>query len=227
MADRRSAVAAAALVALLAIGSAACGDDGEASDDGDGGTEQPSDGGSDDGGSDDGGSDDGSDGGPDEPEVELLEPVDLPAEADPFADALRETFAAQGAFTSATPAEADCLATNIVAIVGAERLAAAGITPESFAANPDLAPTGIDRGEAEQLYDVFAGCGLDYAAATIEAMALETSDPAATRACLEDALDEAVVREMAVAALLGIVDESPEVEEAIAAMTACTTPDEG
>ena len=72
-----------------------------------------------------------------------------------------------------------------------------------------------------------AGCGVDYAAATIESMALEAADPAAARACLEDALDDAVVREMAVAAILGVVEESPEVDEAIAAMTACTTTDEG
>ena len=233
--DRRGrplrAVLQALLAALLVTGLGACADDDDSGDGG--GAEQPSDGRSDDGPDD--GSDedeDAGDGGdgdddPDEPEVERLEPVDLPPEATPYADALRETFATQGAFTSATPAEADCLATNIVAIVGAERFAAAGITPEAFAANPDLATTGIERSEAEQLYDVFAGCGLDYAAATIEGMALEAADPAAARACLEDALDDAIVRAMAVAAILGIVDESPEVDEAIAAMTACTAPDAG
>jgi hypothetical protein len=225
--EHRGRRLAVLLATLLLLGLGACSDDDAGGNDG---TGQRSDGETD-GGQDDapGEGDDGEGGDdePDEPEVELLEPADLPAEAVPFADALRETFATQGAFTSATPAEADCLATNIVAIVGAERFAAAGITPEAFAANPDLAPTGIDRAEAEQLYDVFAGCGLDYAAATIEGMALETADPAAARACLEDVLDEAVVREMAVSALLGIVDESPEVDEAIAAMTACTAPDEG
>lgn len=226
MGDHRRRWVAALLAALLATGLAACSDD---SDDGDAeGSEQPSDDGDRDGG-DDGDGDDPDDSPEEEEpeEVELLEPAELPAAAVPYADALRQTFGTQGAFTSATSAEADCLATNIVAIVGAERFAAAGVTPEAFAANPDLAPMGIDRDEAEQLYDVFAGCGLDYAAATIEGMALESADPDAARACLEDVLDESIVRQMAVSALLGAVDESPEVTEALTAATACTTPTDG
>ena len=218
-------VRALLLALLLVVGPTACSDDdgGGASDDG---TDQSSD---DSGPDGDGGSgDDGEDGGGDDQEeveeVEPLEPAELSSEAAPFADALRGTFASQGAFTGATPAEADCLATNIVAIVGVERFAAAGVTPEAFAANPDLAPMGIERSEAEDLFDVFAGCGLDYAAATIEGMALQSPDPAAARACLEDALDDAIVREMAVAAILGVVAESPEVGDATAAMTACTAP---
>jgi len=40
-------------------------------------------------------------------------------------------------------------------------------------------------------------------------------------------LDDAIVRELAIAALLGGVDDSPETSEALAALQACTTPDEG
>ena len=229
MADPARGAVALALAVLLAVGLGACGDDDGARPDDERTEESP--GGRDPDDADDPDDDDRDEQGPSDDEdgedVELLEPADLPAEAVPFADALAVTFASQGSFTSATPAEANCLATNIVAIVGPERLAEAGITPEEFGAAPDLAAAGIDRDDAEEIYDVFAGCGLDYAAATIESIVLEAADPAATRACLDDALDEELVREMALAALLDTVDESPEVAEAFDAIDACTAPDEG
>jgi hypothetical protein len=215
-----------AIALLLGAGVAACGDDGDAAPD-DPTDESP--GGRDDGDQTDDGEgssgDDGDGAGGDEEEVELLEPAELPAEATPFADALATTFATQGAFTSATPGEAACIATNVVAIIGADRFTAAGITPESFGANPDLAPVGLERSEAGEIYDVFAGCGVDYAAATIESIALEAADPDAARDCLDDVLDEAIVREMAIAALLGVGEESPEVSEAASAIGACTVAD--
>ena len=123
--------------------------------------------------------------------------------------------------------QAQCLATNVVAIIGAERLAASGLTPEQFGTDPDLTAVGIVRSDAEAIYDVFAGCGLDYRAAIIDGILLEAADVDGVRPCVEDVLDDAIVRELAIAALLGGVDDSPETSEALAALQACTTPDEG
>ena len=215
-------VAALALAVLVLAGLSACGDDGD-DDPEDDRTEQevgaP-------------GSEDDTDDEPDSDdqvvdEVEPLEPADLPAGAVPFADALAETFLTEGAFTSIAPAEADCVASNVVAIVGLDRFEQAGITPDEFAAVPDLSATGIDRGDAEAIYDVFAGCGLDYRASTIDSIVLEAADPATARACVEEVLDAATVRELAIAALLDLVSESQELSEALVAVRACAGPDEG
>ena len=216
--------AAVALALLLVVGLAACGDDGGDPDDDP--TEQGDGGPSPDDDADD--TDDEQDTDDQEvDEVEPLEPADLPAGAVPFADALAATFLTEGAFTSVAPAEADCVASNVVAIVGLERFEQAGITPDEFAAAPDLSSTGIDRGDAEAIYDVFEGCGLDYRASTIDAIVLEAADPSGARGCVEEVLDAATVRELAIAALLDLVDEQPELAEALAAVQTCTAPDEG
>jgi hypothetical protein len=219
-------------IALLAV-LAACGDDGGGDPEGssdpteqddDSGDEASDDdeGSGDEGSGDEGGDDDGSD-----DEVEPLEPAELPAEVVPFAEALAVAFATDSAFSSVDEVQAQCLSTNVVAIIGAERLAASGLTPEQFGTDPDLTAVGIVRSDAEAIYDVFAGCGLDYRAAIIDGILLEAADVDGVRPCVEDVLDDAIVRELAIAALLGGIDDSPDTSEALADLQACTTPDEG
>ena len=224
---RRAAVAIAALLLAVLV---ACGDDGAGEPEGSSDPSEQDDGSDDDGSDDDGGGASGDQGGDDEgtdDDVEPLEPADLPAEVVPFAEALAVAFATDSAFTAVDEVRARCLSTNVVAIIGAERLAASGLTPEQFGTDPDLTAVGIVRSDAEAIYDVFAGCGLDYRAAIIDGILAEAGDVAGARTCVEDVLDDAIVRELAIAALLGGVDDSPETREALAALQACTASDEG
>lgn len=171
--------------------------------------------------------DDGDDG--DEPTDDDGEGPDddggeLPAGAAPYVEAMVASLTAdqgEGAFVL-TEAQARCSATRIVAIVRVDRLEAAGISPEAFAEEADLAEAGLSIDDGRAIYDAFADCDADWYELFIESFSRESSDPAAARACMQSAISPLEMREAMARSLIDPeFDDSEESDALFEAFFTC------
>jgi hypothetical protein len=210
-----------AVLLALTAGLAACSSDDEDPDAADETTEE-----------DDSSSDAEEDDADDEEEEEEVdeEEVDdasdvLPDEALPYVDALMASFLEDESSTPIDDAQAECVSTRIVLIVGADRLVDSGVTPEAFAAEPNLAQLGLGLDAGLQAYDAFDACGINFRELTLAAFAAESDDPAAVEACLENVADDEAFRQFFARSLVEGTEfeDSPEAAEFFNQLFACTT----
>ena len=190
--------AALGLVVLLATGLAACGDDGGASPDAEPG------------------------------DTAVIEPVDLPDEAQPYVEALTAVFT--GEETMPIPDDqARCIASRMVQVFGLERLAAADLDPEELAADGvAFDALELDEEEGLKLADAFQQCNFDLYEALADSLTVGTLDPATARRCFEATVSRDQVRRAMAATMIGGDDgaESPESEALFEALFTCSGGDE-
>ena len=171
--------------------------------------------------SDDSDDDADSDDDTDEPEDTDDE---LPADAEPYVEALTATFAGDESLPIPED-QARCIATNIVGIIRLERLTDAGLTPEAFGGEDlELSTLGLEAAEGVAIMDAFGDCDFDFYDALLTSFSAEATDPAAARACMEAAVTPEQLREtMARGFIEGdAFEESPEAEAVFAPLFACS-----
>ena len=124
--------------------------------------------------------------------------------------------------------QAECVGESWVDIFGADRLSAAGITPDDIRNDTDDAPMsdlGLSASEAEGLVDTFGSCGIDLTKAMVDSMAEDQTLTPEDRACLENAFNEDFLRRLFVVTLTegdDAVENDPELlNEMMAALFAC------
>ena len=126
---------------------------------------------------------------PDDPDDEL------PADAEPYIEALTGTFAGDESLPIPED-QARCIATNIVGIIRLERLTDAGLTPEAFAGDDlELSTLGLEAAEGLEIMDAFGDCDFDFYDALLTSFSAEAADPAVARACMEAAVTPEQLRE--------------------------------
>jgi hypothetical protein len=192
--------AAVALAVLLATGLAACGDDGGAAPDGEPG------------------------------DTAVIEPVDLPDEAQPYVEALTGTFTGDETLPIRDD-QARCIASRVVQVIRLERFAAAGLDPEDLAADElGFDELELDEEDGLKLADAFQQCGVDLYDALADSLTRGTLDPATARRCFEATVSRDQVRRAMAASMIGEEDvavaDSPESEALFEALFTCSGGDE-
>ena len=128
------------------------------------------------------------------------------ADAQAYVDAMIDSF------DNADPDElqidreqAQCLAPKWVDTIGTDRLAAAGIEPQDFAAegNVDLTTVGLTEDDGNAMYDSMAECDIDVKELFVDGFADERDVSAEDRQCFTDALDDDLLRRIMVTTLIG------------------------
>jgi hypothetical protein len=108
----------------------------------------------------------------------------------PYIDAMADDVR-QGSGLPAEDDQAECIATAMVDVVGADRLRSEGVSPEDFVAADSFDDLGVelDDDDLEQLGDDLAGC--DLAAVFVPMMLAESGGELSTdaSACVEDEID--------------------------------------
>jgi hypothetical protein len=194
MADRRRVVVATALAVLLAIGSAACGDDGEASDERDDG------------------------------EVTAPQPVDLPPEAEPYVDALTAMFTGeetlpideeQARCVASRMVQVFRVDRLLDEGVDPESLGSDEVVFDGLELSED---------EGLKLADAFQQCNFDLYRAFVDSIAADTADPAAARRCLEATVSREVLRQAMAESFIGAdgAANTAASEAMFTAMSTCT-----
>jgi hypothetical protein len=175
----------------------------------------------------------GDDGGaaPDEVpgEAAVIEPVDLPDEAEPYVEALAATFAGEETMPI-TDDQARCVASRMVQVFRLDRLTAAGIDPDELAAD-EVVFDGLELDEADglKLADAFQQCGFDLYEAMADSLSLGTLDPATARRCFEATVSRDQLRHAMAETMIAGDDDvpSPESEALFEALFTCSGGDEG
>lgn len=107
----------------------------------------------------------------------------------------------------------DCMATDLVGLIGVDRFRAAGIDPVE--AGDPFDELDIDIDTAEDMYEIVDDCSSGIREKMIEVFTADAGPGA--RPCLEKALTDAVVREVFVSAFQGVKPS----DELITAVGAC------
>lgn len=142
--------------------------------------------------------------------------------ADDLAAAIAETFNEESTLT--TPEQRLCAGEAFVEIVGADELAASGITPEDVAnSNP---ADFVDVSEAQALAFLAAtdDCGIDIEEEFARNLAAGAEDADAALACVRDALDDGLVSGFFVATFTLPSEDAfndPRVAELFSAIEPC------
>ena len=139
------------------------------------------------------GDDDDSDGG------------DVSEEEQPYVDALIESAAEdEGEDVELNEAQAECLAPKWVSILGADRLEEAGISPDELADDDDLdfSELGLAESDGEALYDALGECDVDFRETFIAGMTEDSDVSDEDRECLDEELDDDLLRRMLVTAFV-------------------------
>jgi hypothetical protein len=127
------------------------------------------------------------------------------ADAQAYVDAMVESF------DNADPDElqidrdqAQCLAPKWVDTMGPDRLAAAGIQPEDFAAegDVDLTTVGMTEDDGNELYDAMGECDIDVKELFVDGFASDRDLSAEDRECFSNALDDDLLRRIMVTTLV-------------------------
>jgi hypothetical protein len=135
-----------------------------------------------------------------------------PSGTAPTADAQAYVDAMIDSFDNADPDElqidreqAQCLAPKWVDTIGTDRLAAAGIEPQDFAAegDVDLTTVGLTEDDGNAMYDSMAECDIDVKTLFVNGFADERDVSAEDRQCFTDALDDDLLRRIMVTTLIG------------------------
>jgi hypothetical protein len=149
---------------------------------------------------------------------------ELPADAEPYIEALTGTFAGDESLPIPED-QARCIATNIVGIIRLERLTDAGLTPEAFAGEDlELSTLGLEAAEGLEIMDAFGDCDFDFYDALVTSLSADAADPAIARACMEAAVTPEQLREtMARGFIEGdAFDDSPEADAVFGPLFACS-----
>lgn len=199
MADRARPIVALALAALFATGLGACSDDGGAA-----AVDEPD-------------------------EAAVIEPVDLPDEAEPYVEALTATFTGEETMPISDD-QARCVASRMVQVFRLDRLIAAGIDPAELAAD-EVVFDGLELDEEEglKLADAFQQCNFDLYDAMADSLSLGTLDPATARRCFEATISRDQLRRALAESMIAGDDDvpSPESEALFEALFTCSGGDEG
>lgn len=147
---------------------------------------------------------------------------------DAYVDAMTASLLADDTDMGLSRDQAECVGESWVDIFGADRLSAAGITPDDIRNDTDDAPMsdlGLSASEAEGLVDTFGSCGIDLTKAMVDSMAEDQTLTPEDRACLENAFNEDFLRRLFVVTLTegdDAVENDPELlNEMMAALFAC------
>jgi len=125
-----------------------------------------------------------------------------------------------------TSEQAECLGPRFVDVLRAERLEAAGVTPDRISTGVDLdfAALGLEESDGDELYDAFGACDLDLRESLLTGMA---GSDAEARACVEETLTDEMVRTFFVTSIVqGVTaaQSDPDVQDALTAVFAACLP---
>lgn len=206
----RRVVTGTALALLLAVGSVACGADGESDDATDESTTTTSGG---DASTTTTTRDDVTTTTRDDVTTTTGDDVTTTTDGEPsgdaqdYVDALVATIEGNEGEEVFEPGQVECLVGNFVDVIGVEALQAAGVSPEEFAQGngSDFPPElGVDEAKANELYDQFAACEVDLVEVFTKAFSSGGGEVTAEQqACIDDVFTEANLRASFVADYLG------------------------
>jgi hypothetical protein len=123
------------------------------------------------------------------------------ADAQAYVDAMIESF------DNSDPDElqidreqAQCLAPQWVETIGVDRLAAAGIEPQDFAAEGevDLTTVGLTEDDGNAMYDAFGECDIDVKMLFVESFSADRGVSEKDQDCLADAMSDDLLRRIMV-----------------------------
>lgn len=174
--------------------------------------------------------DDGPDG-PDEPDDDPPEATGDEAE---YVDAMTESMLSDGEFP-ASEDEARCISTNTVQVIGVDRFEEAGISPadirdsdsgdpEGIGTDMDLSDVGLSEDEANQIYDGFGDCGLDFRELMFEQMRADGDITPEIEECVDQVLTDDAVRTLMVTGMMegdDAIETSSEMQSIMNEMTGC------
>jgi hypothetical protein len=127
------------------------------------------------------------------------------ADAQAYVDAMIESF------DNSDPDElqidreqAQCLAPQWVETIGVDRLAAAGIEPQDFAeeGNVDLTAVELTEEDGNAMYDAMADCDIDVRSIFIGSLTTGASLSEEDIQCVDDAIDDDLLRRIMVTVLV-------------------------
>lgn len=125
----------------------------------------------------------------------------------------------------ATEKHARCLASRFVDIIGADTLAAKGVTPEQFADDTtDFSETGITTAQANKMYDAFGECDFDLRALMLEDLAQDDEITPAMQACMEQVFTDDNLRKLMVVTMVegeDAVEDNPELQGILGGLMGC------
>src|SRR5262249_2836443 len=100
--------------------------------------------------------------------------------------------------------QAQCLAPKWVDTIGADRLNAAGIEPQDFSeeGNVDLTKVGLSEDDGNAMYDAMGDCDIDIRNLFVQSLAAGRSLSDDTVQCIDDALDDNLLRRIMVTVLV-------------------------
>lgn len=226
------------LIACLALFAASCSSSGDGDDNADDETPTSEVEGTDDGGEDTGDGDDtGDDDGPTTTVDEDDDGDDTGggsggggggASRQAYVDAMVENITSDDEMPL-EEGQAECLSESWIDTVGHERLAAAGITPESILSDEEddagIGDVQLDESDANAMVDTFGDCGIDVTEMFIQSFEQDTTLTPEDRECLEGTFNEDFLRRLFVISFTqgdDALDEDPELMgELMAAVFAC------
>ena len=142
----------------------------------------------------------------------------LPAESAPFVEAMVDQLRSPDNDIEYTPEEAQCVSERWVAIVGVDRLDAAGIDPDAFAIDSWSGIEFTDE-ELDAIAEAPGECGIDMRQRFLDDLLRDaTSDEQA--ACLEEVVTDDLVAEFVKASATGALSDA-EMAELVGPITSC------
>ena len=147
---------------------------------------------------------------------------DVSEEERPYVDALIADAAEdEGDDMELNEAQAECLAPRWVSILGVERLEAAGIDPDELADDDlDFSELGLSESDGEAMFDALEECDVDIRESFLAGMTEESDMSDDDRQCLDEALDDDLLRRLLVTTFVEGDDAFEQNEELMGEMFA-------
>ncbi|MEO6627155.1 MAG: hypothetical protein ABIP03_01160 [Aquihabitans sp.] len=140
-------------------------------------------------------------------------PAKVSGEARPYVDAMVKSLQDEEDGLEVTDAQAECISSRMVDTIGADRMKAAGVTPENLGDSKkalEFETLSLTEKDANKLYDHFGECGINLRDEMMKSMSEGEDLTPAAKACFETALSEENLRTLMVTTMMKGADASQD-----------------